>query len=145
MTNNLYRKSQLAIVAVLVLGLIGCASEENLRSAHEELDPASPGARSVALWRAKIGREFAKAYPYYTPGYRSTTTLLQFVDNFPGGRVVWNDVEYVRQECEAAKCKVWMDISYSYLNPAPGVESYPNTRRIEETWLFIDGVWYFSP
>lgn len=139
------RPMVVTLLVVLLFLMSACGTSENLRDNHAKLDPASPGARAVALWRAKIKREFAKAYPYYTPGYRSKTSLLQFVDNFPGGRVVWNDVEYAKQECGPVKCQVWVDITYSYLNPAPGVDSLSNTRRVEETWLLIDGVWYYSP
>lgn len=135
-----------AMLAVAAAMLSACGPQgDNLRDSKPELTADSAGARAVNLWQAKIKRNFTAAYPYYTPGYRSTTPLLQFVDNFPGGRVVWNDVEYVDQACEAAKCTVELDVTYSYLNPAPGVESVTNTRRVKETWLLIDGAWYFSP
>ena len=49
MTNNLYRKSKFAIIAALILGLIGCAQQENLRSTHEELDPASSRLMNLIL------------------------------------------------------------------------------------------------
>ncbi|MCG8463898.1 MAG: hypothetical protein MI750_03465 [Xanthomonadales bacterium] len=144
MKQKVILRCALFVLAAVVLSACG-PQGENLRDAKPELPPNSAGARAVKLWQAKIKRNFTAAYPYYTPGYRSTTPLLQFVDNFPGGRVVWNDVEYANQDCDASKCIVELDVTYSYINPAPGVESVTNTRRVKETWLLIDGAWYFSP
>ena len=132
------------LLSLLITALAACGTAEK-RPMKPELAPDSAPARAVKRWQAMIQRDFTTAYPLYTPGFRSKTPLLQFVDNFPGGRVVWNDVEYLDHQCEAAKCTVRLDVTYSLLNPAPGVDSVVNKRTVDETWLLIDGVWYYSP
>lgn len=143
-------KLKASLAALLAVALLtGCGGnevkDEAPMSAAPEVADTVLKQRSEARWRALIGREFAVAYPYYTPGYRSTKTLLQFVDSFPGSNVIWNDIKYVREECEGAKCTVRLNLTYTLLNPAPGVSAFENTRPIDETWLLIDGVWYYSP
>ncbi|GAB4181787.1 MAG: hypothetical protein Tsb002_02190 [Wenzhouxiangellaceae bacterium] len=144
----------LALAAVLALS--GCAGDGGQRDGSPSNDDGAAAAsasgvgdtledRAMARWNALIKRDYAAAYPYYTPGYRLTTPLLQFIDNFPGGRVIWSEAQYVDEECTDVRCIVRLDLTYSFLNPVPGVDSVVNTRLIKETWVLLDGVWYFSP
>ena len=48
-------------------------------------------------------------------------------------------------ECTNTTCKVRISLDYTLYGAVPGVKSFEGTQTIDESWVQIDGIWYFVP
>ena len=103
------------------------------------------GKRAQARWDAILADDLMTAYEYLSPGYRSSVSSIQYVRLILNKQVVWTGARYLGRECEEAKCEVKIALDYALIGVLPGVKTFEATKDIEETWLLIDGVWYFVP
>ena len=128
----------LAVLAstALLLSLVGCADKAN---------PDNVDRRSVERWNFLIAHQAEKAYDYLTPGFRTTQTRDVYATAMNSRPLQWKSVKFKRKECDADRCKVDVDVSYS-LN-MPGVTGKPvESNSIQsETWILVKGEWYFLP
>lgn len=136
---------RMLLVISLIAIVAACGGKTHVRDHQPVVDSNSVGARAQARWDALIERQYAQAYQYYTPGFRSSTPLDRFAGGFAGGRVIWEQAEYVDEECEEDRCVVRLRVTYAYLQLAPGVDRYPSTRTVKETWIRLDDHWYYTP
>ena len=113
---------------------------------------ASPAARDKALqeraqarWDALLAGDFAAAYAYNSPGYRSATSVTDFEISFRLRRVQYKSAKYESHSCEEQACtvRIWVDYSVSQL--AQGVPEWKARNIIEERWILTDGNWWFAP
>lgn len=98
--------------------------------------------RAEGRWAALSKRDFAKAYAYETPGYRSTASLEQFRSQF-GSAVRWrgasvSEVE-VAEGGDRAKVKVLLD----YEAPDALGQVYTGRRSLFERWIVSEGEWWY--
>lgn len=101
--------------------------------------------RAQARWDALEAKDFAKAYSYYSPAYRSKSTAVDLEIKVRMQRVKWLGAKYVNHTCSGDVCTVEVDLRYQVAKPVPGVSSWGSVNRIEEQWIKVDGQWWFVP
>jgi hypothetical protein len=113
---------------------------------------ATPGAqthpvvgRAEARWAALTSGDLETAYTYYSPGYRSSTSLVDFGVAMRARKVQWSSATYKEHECEESRCTVSFDLAYRVPRPVPGLKVWESTSVIRETWVKVDGQWWYLP
>ena len=101
--------------------------------------------RAKARWEALLSGDYETAYTYYSPGYRSTMSVVDFTIGQRLRRVAWTSAEYKEHNCEASVCKVKFNAGYKVNNPVPGVDVFEDVTVVENTWIKSDGAWWFVP
>ena len=101
--------------------------------------------RAQARWDALEARDYAKAYSYYSPAYRSRSTAVDLEIKVRMQRVKWLGAKYVSHSCSGDVCTVDVDLKYQMAKPVPGVDSWGSVDRIQEQWIKVDGQWWFVP
>jgi len=101
--------------------------------------------RAQARWDALLARDYATAYQYLSPGYRSTTSVTDFEIDVRARRVQYLSAEYKAHICEEAVCTVQMSVGYKVLRPVAGLPEWKSASLVEERWIMSDGQWWFLP
>lgn len=122
-----------AVALLLVLG--GCADRAN---------PDHVDQRSVERWNHLIAHQAEKAYDYLTPGFRATQAREVYAAAMNNRPVQWKEAKFNRKECDADRCMVYIDVTYSVPMPGTG-KSATSTNTQTETWILVKGEWYFLP
>lgn len=136
MTTDFLKIPALLTLSVGVLLMAGCVDKSN---------PDTIDKRSVERWNYLIAHQAEKAYDYLTPGYRATKTREDYASAMNNRPVQWKKAVFEDKQCDGDRCDVSVTIDYSM--PIPGV----NGRRSEaqstqhETWIRLDGQWYYLP
>ncbi len=125
--------------SVLAAGLLaGCAAtgkppeEAVLERAQERLDLV-------------LAEDYAAAYDFLSPGYRSSVTLAAYQRDMALRRVRWTDARAVGSECSEDVCKVRISMDFLVIGALPGVARYETKGSGEENWIRTDGQWYYLP
>lgn len=125
-----------ALLGFVALLVAGCVDKSN---------PNTLDQRSVERWNHLISHEAEKAYDYLTPGYRATQTREQYASAMNNRPIAWKKATFENKECDGDRCKVAVSVEYSLPVPgAPGKTSSAKSTQ-SETWLRIDGQWYYLP
>jgi len=135
---------QRALRTVLPLLLSLSALAACATTATDSSDREIP-QRAQARWDALLGQDYAAAYAYTTPGYRSSTTLTDFEIEARSRRVRYTGAEYHEHHCERAACTVKISVEYAVVRPVAGVPEWKSTSMVEERWVYSDGEWWFLP
>ena len=101
--------------------------------------------RAKARYEALLSGDLETAYTFYSPGYRSTISLIEFGVQFRTRRVYWTSAEYREHSCEGDRCSVWFDVDYRVQKPVPGLDSFDGSILIEDTWVKTGGEWWYLP
>jgi hypothetical protein len=103
--------------------------------------------RAEDRWNFLIAHQAEKAYDYLTPGTREIQTRENYAASMNSRPVRWTAVKFNRKECDADRCKVYIDVSYSLIAPGTGAMGKPmeSTSTQSETWVYIDNEWFFLP
>ncbi len=101
--------------------------------------------RAQERWEAIISGDLEKAYTYYSPGYRSANSLIDFGVEMRTRRVGYTSVEYVEHECGDSRCTVRSLVGYIVIAPIPGMTKYEGKQLIEDTWVKTSGQWWYLP
>ena len=134
------RSSRLALFTVLaaLLLLSGCA-----------MTPASDDERVVKRaqdrWDAVIAGDLEAAYEFFSPGYRSTHSLIDFGVAERMRRVKRDSAEYVEHTCEETRCLVKFRVGFTVYQPVPGFPKYSSKSMVEDTWIKTNGEWWYLP
>lgn len=136
MTTEALKPLVASTAAALLLALAGCTNSA---------DPDNVDRRAVERWNYLIEHKAEQAYDYLSPGFRTTQTREDYAATMNNRPVQWKDVAFDRKECEAERCKVYVNVSYSLPVAAAKGKIASNTRSITETWILVDGDWYFLP
>jgi len=130
---------RIMVVACTLMLLSACATSTGVspESLIEE--------RANARWEALFSGDLAGAYEYLTPAYRTSVSSLAYQRSVLLKRVAWTSAKYIDSTCEEATCKVRFNVGFTVSGAIPGVKSYEGTQKIEESWVLIDGQWYFVP
>lgn len=137
----MFRLIRIALLILLPSALLaGCMTVPPKR------DTAAAHERAAQRWEALIQRDAATAYRYFTPAYRSVNTEAAYEVQVKSARTDWRSAEVMSHECpEEDRCIVRVKVAYELANLLPGVARHAATQALDETWLKVDGVWYFLP
>lgn len=138
-------------VSLFKVGVVGLVSASVLaacvsipESPASGVAPASLEQRAVERWELMIGGDYNAAYQYATPGYRQAYSAQDFLEKVYRAPIKWQSAEFMDMDCpQEGLCDVTMRVHYS-IN-MPGAGSVGSMTTVEESWLLIDGVWYFLP
>lgn len=101
--------------------------------------------RAEERWEALINGDLEKAYSYYSPGFRSSTSVFDYGVAMRSRPVRWTAVSYKDHNCEGDRCIVRFDIEFRVLRPAPGLDVYNGKDVVEDTWIRSRGQWWYLP
>jgi hypothetical protein len=128
---------RLALAPVLIsLVIAGCVDKAN---------PDNVDKRSTERWNYLAAHQADKAYDYLSPGFRSTQTRESYAASMNSRPVQWKGGKFKSKECDAERCKVEIDVTYSVVMPGVGGKPVESTSVQSETWLLVDGEWFFLP
>lgn len=130
----------------LCAGLAACAGAGSTArpSGAAEGVPSALEQRAVERWELLIDGKPERAYDYLTPGYRSTVGRQEYARNALMGAIRWRAVNWRDAECASADaCKARLQVEYTVRMSGAG--DVPSINLQEESWLLIDGKWYFLP
>ena len=133
MTKSLKMGAVLCFAALLA----ACAAPVSQESLVEQ--------RVNERWEKLLSGDLAGAYEYLSPGYRSSVTSLQYQRSILLKQVKWTSAKYLESNCEGVNCIARVNVGYTVYGALPGVKSFSSSRDVEETWLQVDGIWYFVP
>jgi hypothetical protein len=128
----------IGILALAMVTLSGCATTPAARDRAIE-------QRAQARWEALLARDYAAAYQYLSPGYRSTTSATDFEIGIRARRVQYLSAEYQGHSCEEAACTVQIIVGYRVVRPVAGLPEWKSSSLVEERWIESDGQWWFLP
>lgn len=127
----------LATLGVAVALLAGCNKDS--------VD--SVDTRAMERWNYLIAHQAEKAYDYLSPGTRETQTRENYAAAMNNRPVKWTAAKFNRKECDADRCKVYIDVSYSVPMHAVAAAGKPieSTSTQSEIWVHVKDGWYFLP
>jgi hypothetical protein len=131
--------NRLVLLQLSLLFLFLSACEPNLSTA-ELLEQ-----RSMARWDAVINDKLETAYEYLSPGFRSSVSLPQYQRSVLLSKVNRTAARYVKSSCEETSCNVKISLDFTVYKALPGVNSMDVTQTIEESWVLVEGSWYYVP
>jgi hypothetical protein len=140
------RKNSIAVSPVVtVLVLLAVV----LLSACATTPTASPEdivkERAQARWDALLDGDFATAYSYYSPGYRSAMTVVDFEIGIRMRKVQYRTAEYQGHSCEKNVCTVRFKVGYQVAKPVPGLGDWESDGMVSEQWIKSNSEWWFLP
>ncbi len=101
--------------------------------------------RAMARWNTVLNGDLAGAYEFLSPGFRSSVPSLQYQRQLLLNKVKWTGAQYIESDCTETTCKVTISLDYTVYGAIPGVKSFDSTQEIEESWVKVDGNWYYVP
>ena len=135
--SSMIKATTAALMLMLLLG--GCVSTAK----SPDLDPVRE--RAEARWQALLSNDLETAYTFYSPGYRSANSLIDFGLSWRTRRVQFTSADYVGHECEESRCKVTFDAGFKVERPVPGMDVFNGQQTVVENWIEVDGNWWFVP
>jgi len=125
------------LLALILLALSACATTP--QQSESVVD------RAQLRWDSIFALDFDTAYSLYSPGYRSTTSRVDFEIGVRMQRVNWTSAEYLEHECSENRCTVTFNVGYTVSKPVPGLDSYEGSSVVPGTWIKSGGEWWFVP
>jgi hypothetical protein len=135
MTTDSLKPVVVFLLAASLLALAGCADKSN---------PDNVDRRAVERWNDLIAHQAEKAYDYLSPGYRTTQTRENYASAMNNRPVQWKAAKFKNKKCEADRCTVAIDVTYSLTVPNVGKAMQASSVQ-SETWILVKGAWYFLP
>lgn len=123
-------------LAALLFALPGCT---------DTASPDNVDRRAVERWNYLIEHKAEQAYEYLSPGFRTTQTREDYAAAMNNRPVQWKEATFGSKECDAERCTVRMNVAYSLPVAAAKGRVTSNERIVTETWILVDGTWYFLP
>jgi len=111
-------------------------------------DPRPPeeivAERAQARWDAIGERDFQKAWEFYSPGFREKTSAELFSVELARRPVRWESAEVQQVNCADQRCEVSVEVDYSVPGASGPLAGYEGSREVDEIWIELDGVWWYS-
>jgi hypothetical protein len=128
----------LVTLGALAVALGGC----KFGSSVDDVDK-----RAVERWNYLIAHQADKAYDYLSPGTRETQTRENYAAAMNNRPVRWSAAKFNHKECDADRCKVYVDVSYSVAMPGAGGagRSVESSSTQSEIWVRVGNEWFFLP
>ncbi len=127
------------IFAIGAIALLAACSDPDPRPPEEIV-----AERAQARWDALVESEFDEAWTYMTPGFREHTDSRDYYVEMSSRSVQWTSAEVVSTECEQARCEVTVSVGYRIPSGPAQLSGMESERRIKETWIGIDGKWWYA-
>ncbi|MEM6573965.1 MAG: hypothetical protein AAGB27_09920 [Pseudomonadota bacterium] len=126
------------IAVALLLALAGCATAPD---APQTLDE-----RVQDKWDRLVAGDYIAAYEYYSPGYRSVTSLESFLQAMSSRSIPWLGAR-LRDTgpCEAETCAARVELDYRVIPRVPGAKPFESTRIVHENWIKQNNQWFYVP
>lgn len=134
--SNRSRLRYLATLFLLVL-LGGCATTGTSTNGVE--------GRAQARWDAILSNDLDGAYGYYSPGYRTATSRVDFEIAMRLRRIHWVSADVLESSCEADLCTITTLVGYEITKPLPGVPEWKSKQEVKERWVRTEGQWWYVP
>jgi len=128
-----------ALVLLAVMLLSACATTTT--ATREDIVKE----RAQARWDALLARDYASAYEYYSPGYRSTASVVDFEISVRMRRIGYTSAEYQEQSCDENTCTVAFNVGYRVGTPVPGVGVWDGYQTVNDQWIKTGGEWWYLP
>ena len=131
------------LLAGMITGLLlsACASKVPVTESTE----FSIADRAQDRWEALLAGDFETAWGYYSPGFRSTTSIDELAFLMRSRRVRWTSAQYQEHSCLENSCTVIFDMGFTVERPVPGLDQWNGSDIVEEKWVKTDGQWWFLP
>jgi len=107
--------------------------------------PASIEERATARWDTLLGGDLAGTYEFLSPGYRSAVSSIEYQRSLLLNQLSWTGATYLSSDCTDVACEVKVSLDYSVYGAVPGAKEFKGKQTIVESWVKLDGVWYFVP
>ena len=101
--------------------------------------------RAQDRWDALLGGDYAIAYSYYSPGYRSSVSVVDFEIEIRTRRVQWVSAEYMDHSCDESVCTVQFKLGYKVAQPVAGIPVWESFDTIDEKWVKTEDQWWYLP
>ncbi len=101
--------------------------------------------RAQKRWDALLAADFDTAYAFYSPGYRTSHSRVDFEIELRSRRVRWTGAKVLQASCEADVCSVESKVDYKVNQPVPGVPQWKSSEKIMERWVRVDRQWWYLP
>jgi len=101
--------------------------------------------RAQSRWDVLLAGDYEAAYAYFSPGYRSTTSMIDYAVKIRTQRVHWTSAEYRDHSCTESTCTVRFDIGYTVAKPVAGLDKWDGSSITEEKWIKTNGQWWYLP
>lgn len=99
--------------------------------------------RALLRWQSLIAGDFAKAYLFLSPSYRSAVSEAQYRSTFKWG--IWKGASVKSVKCvESDICQVDMEIDYQ-IRAKLGGGVFPGKEVLHEVWRQDMGEWWNVP
>ena len=135
--NNIITGGRIGAASLCLLMLSACASIGGSTPSIEQ--------RATERWDLLFSDELTAAYQYLSPGYRSSVSAKNYQRSLLLQRVKWTGARYIESDCAETSCKVKISLDFTVQGALPGVKSFDGTQEIDESWVKVDGNWYFVP
>lgn len=126
------------LVALGALLLAACAG-----TGAPVSDEASVEERAQQRWENMVARDFAAVWEFYTPGFREVTPQSDFRSEMARRPLRWLQASVRDADCDADQCRVRVDVTYQAIAAPAGQSRTRMTRLLDETWVRLDGQWWF--
>ncbi len=130
--------ARLWLSIALALALAGCATAPMQKKDGLEM-------RSQARWDALIGGNYEEAWALYSPGHRSSQSVVDLEISWRMRRVQIISAVYDSHSCDEYLCQVGIMLTYKIDRPVTGLEVWENTKVFEEKWIFAEDQWWYLP
>jgi len=130
----------LALLGVLMCSLLSACATSGSRTAEEKIEN-----RAQARWDALLAGDVETAYGYFSPGYRSSVSLIDYGVELRMRRVHWKSATYKEHSCENKVCDVKFMVGYKIVRALPGVPTFESQSVVDERWIQTDGKWWYLP
>lgn len=131
------RPIRYSIALLLALLLGACATNGASKNGIED--------RAQARWDAILANDLDTAYGYYSPGYRTATSRVDFEIAMRLRKVKWVSADVLESSCEADLCTLTTLVGYEITKPVPGVPEWKSKQKVSERWVRTEGQWWYVP
>ena len=101
--------------------------------------------RAQDRWDALLAGDYETAYSFYSPGFRSTRSVVDFTIGIRSRRVRWTSAEYMEHSCLENSCTVIFNVGFTVNKPVPGMKKFDGSNTVEEKWVKTEGQWWYLP
>ncbi|MFC1797306.1 hypothetical protein ACFL1V_09450 [Pseudomonadota bacterium] len=101
--------------------------------------------RAQNRWDTLLAGDYESAYAYYSPGYRSTKSVIDFAIDIRSRRVRWTSAEYLDHSCSESACTVRFNVGFVVNKPVPGLDKWESSSVIEDKWIKTEAQWWYLP
>lgn len=125
------------IFSLVLLGMLAaCAATPSQKKEGIEV-------RIQARWDGLISGDYASAWEYYSPGFRSANSAVDLEIYWRSRQVETLDATYKSHECTDTLCDVMVDMTYKVMKPVRGLDEWKNNKVIKEKWILTENEWWF--